>query len=165
MKRKEIYWLIGTIAFVLIMNFVLFGTDGFQSDTTLDLNIHDTYFVIANVHFVFLFAVLIFFGVYLVRTLKRSFENLTANLILMISTILLILVLIGIHSIVDALILQTSNWTIDPPLSARAPHPEIEPMESDFEILANALFLIQIVLLIFLTFCGFKTGRNYKQDG
>lgn len=147
------------------MNFVLFGTDGFKSDSILDLNIHDTYFVIANVHFVLLFSVLIFFGVYLFRTLKRNFKNLTANLILMISTILLILVLIGIDSIVDALIQQTSSWTIYPPLSAGENKTEIEPKESNFEILANVLFLIQILLLIFLTYCGFKTGRNYKQNG
>lgn len=165
MKRKEIYWLIGTIAFVLIMNFVLFGTDEFKSDSTLDLNIHDTYFVITNVHFVLLFSVLIFFGVYLFRTLKRNFKNLTANLILMISIILLILVLIGIDSIVDALIQQTSSWTIYPPLSAGENKTEIQPKESNFEILANVLFLIQILLLIFLTYCGFKTGRNYKQNG
>ena len=83
----------------------------------------------------------------------------------MISTILLILVLIGIDSIVDALIQQTSSWTIYPPLSAGENKTEIEPKESNFEILANVLFLIQILLLIFLTYCGFKTGRNYKQNG
>lgn len=146
------------------MNFVLFGNDGFKSDSTLNINIHDTYFVIANVHIMLLFSVQIFFGVYLFRTLKRNFKNLTANLILMVSTILLILVLIRIESIVDALIQQTSSWTIYPPLSAAENISEIEPNESDFKILANVLFLIQIVLLIFLTYCGFKTGRNYKQN-
>ena len=165
LKRKEIYWLTGTIAFVLIMNYAHFGTDGFKSYSNVDINIHDTYFVIANIHFVLLFSVLIFFGVYLFRTLKRNFKNLTANLILMISTILLILVLIRINSIVDALIQQTSSWTIYPPLSAGENKTEIEPKESNFEILANVLFLIQILLLIFLTYCGFKTGRNYKQKG
>lgn len=151
--------------FVLIMNFVVFGTDGFKSDSNVDINIHDTYFVIANIHFVLLFSVLILFGVYLFRTLKRNFKNLTANLILMISTILLILVLIGIDSIVDALIRQTSSWTIYPPLSAGQSIPEIEPKENNLEILSSALFLIQIISLIFLTYCGFKTGRNYKQNG
>ena len=164
LKRKEIYWLTGTIAFVLIMNFALFGTDGFKSDSNVDINIHDTYFVIANIHFVLLFSVLIFFGVYLFRTLRRNYKNLMANLILMISTILLILVFIGIDSIVEALIQQTSEWTIYPPLSAGKNIPEIEPKENSFEILSNVLFLIQILLLIFLTYCGFKTGRNYKQN-
>ena len=164
MKRKEIYWLFGPVAFVLIMIFVLFGSDGFKPDSTLDINIHDTYFVIAHIHFVLLFSILIFFGVYLFRTLRQNFKNLTANLILMISTILLILVLIGIDSIVDSLLQQTTSYTIYPPLSAGENQPEFDTKENDFTILASVLFFTEIVLLAFLAYCGFQTGRNYKQN-
>ncbi|WP_452225822.1 hypothetical protein [Lacinutrix cladophorae] len=164
MRKKEIFWLIGTTILVLILNTLIFGIDGLKSDSTLDINIHDTYFVIANFHFILLLAVLVFFGIYLVRTLRKNFKNLTANLILIISTILLILVLIGIDSILDAFIRQTTSWTIYPPLSAGEIEPEIEPKENNLEILSSVLFYTQILLLIFLAYCGFKTGRNYKRN-
>ena len=164
MRKKEIFWLIGTTILVLILNTLIFGIDGLKSDSTLDINIHDTYFVIANSHFIQLFGVLVFFGIYLVRTLRRNFKNLTANLILMISTILLILVLIGIDSILDAFIRQTTSWTIYPPLSPGEMKPDIEPKENNLGILSSLLFYTQIFLLVSLAFCGFKTGRNYKRN-
>ncbi len=141
------------------MDFALLGSDGFKSDSTLDLNIHDTYFVIAHVHFVVLFSVLIFFGIYFLRTLRRNFKNLTANLILIISTILLILILVNVSSIISSLS-QFSGSTEYPPLSGGM----IEHNGNEFGILSNILFIIQILLLILLTYCGFKTGRNYKQN-
>ncbi len=108
-----------------------------------------------------------FFGIYLVRTLRGNFKNLTANLILIISTILLIVILNGISAIVENFVQQTSGWTIYPPLSdgdgIEQMEQEVEPKESSFVILSSALFYIQIILLIFLAYCGFKTGLNYKR--
>jgi heme/copper-type cytochrome/quinol oxidase subunit 1 len=168
LRKKEIFWLIGTTILVLILNALIFGIDGLKSDSTLDINVHDTYFVIANFHFIFLLGVLVFFGIYLIRTLRRNFKNLTANLILMISTILLIIILNGISTIVDNFIQQTSGWTIYPPLSAgdgiKQIEQEIKPKENSFRILSSVLFYTQILLLIFLTYCGFKTGLNYKRN-
>ncbi|PNQ72161.1 hypothetical protein C1T31_12605 [Hanstruepera neustonica] len=164
MRKKEIFWLIGTTILVLILNTLIFGIDGLKSDSTLDINVHDTYFVIANFHFIILLGVVVFFGIYLIRTLRRNFKNLTSNLILMISTILLIIILNGISAIVENFIQQTSGWTIYPPLSAGdGIEQEIEPKENNFGILSSVLFYTQILLLIFLTFCGFKTGLNYKR--
>ena len=164
MKKKEIFWLIGTTVCVLILNTLIFGIDGLKTDSTLDINIHDTYFVIANFHFILLLTVLVFFGIYFVRTMRSKFKNLTANLILMISTILLILVLIGIDSILDTLIRQTTSWTIYPPLSAGEIEPETEPKENNLGIISSVIFFVQIFLLIFLAYSGFKTGRNYKRN-
>nr|WP_299072889.1 hypothetical protein [uncultured Allomuricauda sp.] len=166
-KKKEIFWLIGTIMLVLILNTLIFGIDGLKSDSTLDINVHDTYFVIANFHFIILLGVLVFFGIYLIRTLRGNFKNLTANLILIISTTLLIIILNGISTIVENFVQQTSGWTIYPPLSAgeglEQIEQEIESKDNNFGILSSILFYMQILLLIFLTFCGFKTGLNYKR--
>ena len=167
MSKKETFWLIGTIILVLILNTLIFGIDGLKPNSTLDINVHDTYFVIANFYFILLLGALIFFGVYFIRTLRRNFKNLTANLILMISIILLIIILNGISTIVENFIRQSSGWTIHPPLSAGEGlaqiEQEIEPTKNNFRILLNILFYIQILLLIFLAFCGFKTGLNYKR--
>ncbi|WP_430965323.1 hypothetical protein [Spongiimicrobium sp. 2-473A-2-J] len=167
MRRKEIYWLLGTITLVLILNLAIFGIDGFKTDSTFSLNVHDTYYVVENIQFLFPLFVLMFFCVYSIRTLGRNFKNLTANLILMIVTILLILVITGLNSIVDSLVQQTSGWTTYPPLSSEEIVSEIEPgvkpYENNFGVFSNAMLIIHIVLLILLGYCGFKTGLNYKR--
>ena len=164
MRKKELFWFISTTILVLILNTLIFGIDGLNADATLDINIHDTYFVIPNFHFIILLGVLVFFVVYLVRTLHRNFKNLTANLILMIATLLLILVLIGFDSILDAFIRQTTSWSIYPPLSAGEVEPDFKPKETNLSVLSSVLFFTKILLLIFLAFCGFKTGQNYKRN-
>ncbi len=163
-RKKELYWFFGTLVLILILNFAFFGSNAFSADTTVDLNIHDTYFVIANIHFVLLLSVFLFFGIYLIRTLLRNCKNLTANIILMISIILLILFFTATNSVIAVLIQQSAGWTIYPPLSAGAIEHEIKPDESYLGVLKNVIYGIQILLLILLIFCGFKTGRNYKQS-
>lgn len=151
--------------FMLILNTLMFGIDGLKTNATIDINIHDTYFVIENIHFILFLAVFVFFVIYLIRALCRNFKNLTANLILMISTILLILVFMGINSILEVFIQQTSGWTIYPPLSGGEIESTVQSDKnnsSGLDILSNLLFYTQIILLVFLTYCGFKTGRNYK---
>jgi hypothetical protein len=76
----------------------------------------------------------------------------------------LILVLIRINSILDAIIRQTASSTIYPPLSAGEIEPKMEPKGNNFGILSSLVFYTQILLLIFLAYCGFKTGRNYKRN-
>ncbi|MEO1029945.1 MAG: hypothetical protein AAFX55_00990 [Bacteroidota bacterium] len=164
MKTKEIYWLFGTTAFIPILNLIFYGIDGFTSEAVIDINVHDTYYVISNFHFMLILGVLVFFGVYLLRTLIHKFKNLTANLILMISIILLSIVLTGISTMLDGLIEQTSHWTVYPPSSVENHVPDIEPRASNLSILAPVLFYIQILLLVFLAYSGFKTGRNYKSN-
>ncbi|WP_435623576.1 hypothetical protein [Flagellimonas sp.] len=90
----------------------------------------------------------------------------TANLILIVSTILLIIFFTGLNSIIDSILLQHSGWTIYPPLSTEVESPEIEEeigqIENIFEIFSKITLATQILLLILLAFCGFKTGLNYK---
>lgn len=69
------------------------------------------------------------------------------------------------NSILELFIQQTSGWTIYPPLSAGEIESTVQSEENNstgLGILSNILFYTQIILLIFLTYCGFKTGRNYK---
>ena len=153
LKRKEIYWLIGTIGLVLILTLIIFGIDGFKTDSTFDINIHDTYFVIANFHFIPLIFIFTFFIVYLIRTIRGNFKNITANLILMIVTILFVLVLGKTIGILDFFGGSPNNETITQNKS---------PVGDLLSILSKVIFAFQIGLLILLAYCGFKTGRNYN---
>lgn len=157
MKRKEIIWLIGTIIFVLLVHFAIFGMNGLQTDATLDINIYDTYLVISSSHFMLLSTVLIFFGIYLVRMLRRNFKNLTANLMFMIANILMILLCVHIIKIIGS-VTEIPSTTEHSPLNDG-----IENRTGNrFEIFSNTLFITQILLLALLSYSGFKTGVNYK---
>ncbi|MDO1512377.1 hypothetical protein Q2T41_06880 [Maribacter confluentis] len=155
MRKKEIYWLVGTIGLVLILTLTLFGLDGFKTDSTLDINIHDTYFVIANFHFVTLLFVFTFFVVYLLRTIRRNFKNTTANFILIMVTILLVLIIGKTIGMLDFFSLPSDDGTYVQ---------DNNPVGQIMRILSKILFGFQIGLLCLLAYCGFKTGRNYNSE-
>lgn len=158
LKKKETFWLIGTISFVLILIIGIFGIDGLKSDAVTDINVHDTYYVIANIHLIIPLISLTFFGVYLIRMFHLNFKNLTANLIFMISDITLILIFTFLISLVNS-IREISGSTEYPPLSGGI-------VENDGNGWNNAyyiLLVIQLILMILLTISGIKTGLNYKR--
>ena len=163
MITKEFLWLAGTLSAVFVLSIVLFGFEGFSTNTSLDINLYDTYYVVPNQHFVSLISVLCFFAVYLVRGFIGKFKNAVVNVVLMISTILMIVVLMGIYTYVETLI-QQSGWTIYPPLSTLAIEPEVNTDHSYLEILSNGLFFIIVIKLFFLSFVGFKTGEIYVKS-
>lgn len=163
MRKKELIWLAGTLVFILIINLTIFGIEGLKDSSTVDFNVYDTYFVIANIHVILLVAVLIIFLVYLIRVLSRRFRNLTANLILMISTILLILVSLGISSIIESLMEDTTGWTVYPPVGTGAASSESEMAHNNLTFLSQFLFYSQLALLIFLMYCGYRSNRSYQR--
>ncbi|WP_158657128.1 hypothetical protein [Maribacter cobaltidurans] len=153
MNRKEIYWLIGTIGLFIFLIFAILGLDGFKTDSTLEINIHDTYFIIANFHFVALIFVFTFFVVYLLRTIRRKFKNITANLILMMVTVAFILVLGKTIGILDFFSVPSDNKTFVQ---------EKNPVGQVMRIFSIIFLGLQIALLILLAYCGFETGRNHN---
>ncbi|GGI56881.1 hypothetical protein GCM10011444_11900 [Winogradskyella haliclonae] len=158
MKKKETFWLIGTTSFVLILILWIFGISGLKSDSVTDINVHDTYYVIANIHLIVLIVTLIFFGVYLIRMLRRNFKNLTANLIFMISDITLILIFTFLISLVNS-IREIPDSTEYPPLSGGI----VENAGNGWNNAYYILLIIQLILIILLTISGIKTGMNYKR--
>ena len=142
---------------MLILIFWAFGIDGLKSESVTDINVHDTYYVIANIHLIILMVTLIFFGVYLIRMLRRNFKNLTANLIFMISDISLILIFTFLISLVNS-IREIPSSTEYPPLSGGV----VENAENGWNNAYYILLIIQLILIILLTISGIKTGRNYN---
>jgi heme/copper-type cytochrome/quinol oxidase subunit 1 len=158
LKKKEILWLIGTIAFIVSLSIALFGINGLTSESTLDINVHDTYFVVLNFHVILLLSVLIFFSVYLLRMLRRNFKNLTANIIFIVACIFIIFTLNTLITMVNSFA-QFSGTTEYPPLSGGS----VEEITKGFGVLQIVLSIVQILLLILLAYSGFKTGLNFKQ--
>lgn len=136
MKKRELFWILGTVTAVILTQFRLFGKQGFVMDGTVDTNVHDTYLIFPSYNIFLLLVSLFFFVVYLGRILRRGFKNKTVNLILIIAAIVLIVMVNGIHFILESLLLNT---------------------------LSTVLFYIQIVLLVVLAFIGFKTGQYHRK--
>jgi len=130
----------------LIFNLLIFGIDSLLADSTLDINIHDTYFVIANFYLILILGVLVFFCLYLSRAILEKFKNLTANLILIISTIVLILILNRISTIFENFFFQNSGWTIKPPINSGK---GLEQFEHEFESNNNNFGIISSVFFIY----------------
>ncbi|MGW9686349.1 hypothetical protein [Flagellimonas sp. 2504JD1-5] len=156
MTKRELYWFLGTLGLVFLITVLLFGLDGFDPDATFDINIHDTYLVISKVQFTLLIPVFVFFTIYLYRTFRNGFKNLTMNIIAMVATIVMLLVLDGFVSFMDALI--TPYDPMERELLSRASY----PVERMMSVLLTMIKVFQVVLLVFLGYCGFKAGRNYQ---
>ncbi len=138
-----------------------FGPSGFRNfDLTgeTDINVHDTYYVIPTIHLFILITTLIFFGVYLIRMLRRNFKNLTANLIFMISNITLILIFTFLISLVNS-IREIPGSTEYPPLSGGI----VENAGNGWNNAYYILLGIQLILIILLSISGIKTGLNNKR--
>lgn len=162
MNKKEIFWILGITAVILSIYILTFGIQGFKGSTTLDINVHDTYFLISNFHFIVLLSIISFFIIYFIRALKWRFKNLTVNVVLMISIILLIIVLTETYSFIDNVVQENSGWTIYPPLSASDIKVEDKVEVKSFYNSSIIVLCLQTFLLLFLTFLGFKIGRNYN---
>lgn len=136
MKTKEIYWPFGISFLIVILYIFTFGLDGLLSNTLLDINIHDTYYVISQTHLLLLIFILIFWLVYLVRMLVNRFQKLMINLIFMIANSFLIFILVRFSS-----------------------------MSDQFGSLVFNIGLVTIVFLIsLLGLAAFKTGQAYQKS-
>ena len=150
MRKKETFWLIETISFLLILIIGIFGIEGLKSDAITDINVHDTYYVITNIHLIIPIITLTFFSVYLVRMLRWNFKNLIANLIFMISDITMILIFTFLISLASSL-REIPETTIYPPLSG------IHNIEQTGNGWNNAYYILFSILM-----SGVITGLNYK---
>ncbi|GAA4272706.1 hypothetical protein U6A24_08125 [Aquimarina gracilis] len=153
-KKKEAIWAFATAIFIVLFNFSFFGLDSFSKNGTIDINIHDTYFVISKFYFFILFAVYIFFWVYLVRILRKKFKNLAANIGFMISTILVIITNMYCLSFLNAFGANNKknhNIIVN------------NPVQDFIDILFYIFLISQLFLLVFLVYCGYKTGVNQQK--
>ncbi|MAZ28546.1 MAG: hypothetical protein CL868_15910 [Cytophagaceae bacterium] len=91
MKIKEIIWFTSVLMLGLIITVVFFGFDDLISNASIDLNIHDTYFVMEGLSFLLMLITLLFFWIYLIRMLVVNFKILTVNIVFLLSAILILL--------------------------------------------------------------------------
>ncbi len=162
MIKKELLWFLGTLGLSISLSALFFGWEGFSPDSLMDINIHDTYYVIPSQGILYSFSAFVVFLVYFVKSWVLKFENIPSNSILMLFTILLFLVFL----LLNLSLLEKTN-------SSNLPDALLEHFNSIkenrnswefYEILDIILKTYQVFLLTVLVFTGFKTFKKVKAN-
>lgn len=154
--KKEIIWIL--ILLILVGSFIGWGFAVSDNDTVLDINIHDTYFVIKYSEISIVLGILIFWIACLIRMLYYRINNVIGNIVFLIANSCQILIFIYLLTFLNALI-QMTAVTDYPPLSA----PDEIHSDKLPKTLFNVTAIIIIVLGIFELFILYYTLRNYKR--
>lgn len=153
MKKKELYWLVGTLLVAVIINVFLFGIGVLQLTGSFDINVHDTYFVISNSHLLLLTAAWVFFWVYLVRMLLSKFRNITANSIFIINGVFCIIILSLVIKPLNEYALSTGAGAHNLPIN--------EGILNGFSL---ALSITRIIIIGLVVFAMMKTRKQYIKN-
>ena len=156
MKNKyfaEILWFCTPFLMVL----VLLKFD-ISEESTIDINIHDTYCVMRNIDILYTLSILSGFIIMLIRLLISGFKNNLRNvnfLIYAFAFILLWTLFISLHDMLS----NQGGWTIHPP-SSGMPDNAIKFEEKPFLIDSFYLYIILAIAILLVIFTGYKTGLN-----
>jgi len=157
-STKEIIWPIVLIIISYLTYDPYLQFLNSKGKSTIDINIHDTYFVIESLNILFLITALLFFIVYSIRIVISRFKNITINGMFLFSNLLMIIVMSYIIKISRLLIVE-AGWTIYPPPSANIQIHE----DNSIKNLPYICIWIQIFLVITLILVAAKTVINIKK--
>lgn len=153
---KGIPWVLLSIILGFIFSFI-FGINLLKSDSTFDINIYDTYFVLEGIWFFYFFTFFFLSLIYVFRNIHQKFKNYYSFWILTISGILLVFILSKAIAIIGRLFISDFN------------NPTKILTEIDQEILSiwsylsNIFHSLQILVVSTLLFTSYKTGLNSRK--
>lgn len=152
---KECLWAAALVLIPIVLVYMNSTADG----ATIDINIHDTYFVMDSIALCAIISVCLWFPVYLIRVLVARFGSLPMNIGFMTACFCTALLLTSLISYIEAV--AAPGWTIYPPLSAL---PQEIP-DSDSEPLINTcyLLLLQAILILLIAYTAYRIGKNQKR--
>jgi hypothetical protein len=156
---RESLWLVGLALITVLLIHRAFSDSIKGIFGQIDIQLHDTYFVIDALQvWVFVFFNLAFW-VYLLKTSVSGFKNQSSNWILFFVSVLLVLITGWVIRMVG-IIESRSSWNIIPPDGLA----EGTPVITDFTYwkVNNYLVFYQFLQTLVLAFCGFKIGRQHK---
>lgn len=163
MKPKLIAKEIGVLLSIFILSwFTIYKITASRNlfNPILDINFHDTYFVIHGLSLAVPLFLIIITSLYLIREAFFLYRRRLQNLILLFSTFLLNLYLLRLIQFFSAfLATQTLGWSIYPPLSTL---PKAHPRPSQSENIFNVLTYIPIPFMLILVIVAILVGKNWK---
>ena len=157
----ELIWLTVSLGLTLLLSLFLFGRN-FLSDT-IDIHLHDTYFVIKSLYILLPIFFLVTFIVYLIKEFRNSFRRTLPNWILIIIGLTLVIALTLLIKAFSQLFM--GGWTLYPPLSALGPDkvPELT-QDPVTKFLTNIFTVLQILVLAMLLFVAFRWGTQKRNE-
>lgn len=153
MKKKELYWLFGSLVGAVILSILFFGVKVLQLTDSSTFNIHDTYFQISNSHLFMSTAGCVFFAVYLLRMLRSRYRNITANIVFILSGLFCIMILSLIIKPLHEYALSTGAGAHNLPIN--------EDILNGFSL---ALSIIRIGIIVFVVLAMIKTRKKYIKN-
>ncbi|MBP4137556.1 hypothetical protein [Flavobacterium geliluteum] len=153
---KEIIWSV----VLLIISYLAYNPNLVfpNKETTVDINIHDTYFVIESTNILILTILFVFFFTYLVRMIITRFRIITINSIFLLSNLLMIVLIAQVIKIIKIFTIE-AGITIYPPLSAP---PQIH-RDNAFETLFYFFVIAEIIVVATFIFSSLKTIAILKR--
>jgi heme/copper-type cytochrome/quinol oxidase subunit 1 len=158
---SEVIWLTVSLGLTLLLSLFLFGKN-FLSDT-VDIHLHDTYFVIAPFHILLPIFFLVTFIVYFIKEFRNSYRRTLQNWILIIIGLTLVIALTFLIKTFSQFF--TGGWTLYPPLSALGPDkvPEL-PQDPETKFITNFFTVVQVLVLTMLLFVTFRWGTQMRNE-
>lgn len=159
----ELLWLaVAFIIALLICRFVFFWD--FERGT-LDIHLHDTYFVFTAATIIVPVFLLVTFTLYFIKETRKRFGRTPPNIVLFVAGLLSIILLAFVNKEFIKLGMSTSGgWAMYPPLSAL---PQVEQGNVELDpfatVVTNAMTVLQIIITVALLYAAFHWGRRTKQ--
>lgn len=153
-SKKEFLWFLGAVLTSFLTLVLIFGIDGFKADETIDINIHDTYFVFSNTPFFWFLGALIFFVIYFFRMIRGKFKNVFVGILVLLFCLGLILLLSKIIYVVDSLLQSTIGF------QESGGDKEISPVTKILSAFTNVLFVIKVLFLLILSYSAYRIGKT-----
>lgn len=159
----ELSWTLLALVFAFLVSYFL-GIDLFSEDSTFDLNIYDTYFVISDVYVLCFFFFLLLFLIYLTRNFINEFKSFPAYLVSIISAAALIIFFTCIYSFIGFTQTSFLHSSFDPESTSGgfATNLPADIMEhsSFWRNTSTLTLLLQIAILIYIIFASYCYGRR-----
>jgi heme/copper-type cytochrome/quinol oxidase subunit 1 len=157
----EVIWLTVSLGLTLLLSLFLFGKN-FLSDT-VDIHLHDTYFVVAPFHILLPIFFLVTFIVFFIKEFRNSYRRTLPNWILVIIGLTLVIALTFLVKTFSQFF--TGGWTLYPPLSALGPDkvPELT-QDPATKFITNFFTVVQVIVLAMLLFVAFRWGTQKRNE-
>ncbi len=157
---REFFWLMMSFLATLIFAGILFRMN-FKH--TIDVHLHDTYFVFSKLSLMMAFFLVVSFVVFMIKEKRNSFSETFPNwIILIVGCVLVFDIGLLITQISPYAKVIVSGYTIYPPLSGL---PGGEPLPAFTEniaskVLTNSLILFQSLVILLLLYFTYKWGKR-----
>ena len=151
--KKEILWILASLLIAIISSLLL----GFDGNSSIDINIHDTYFVLERWTVITLLFCLSLSIIFVVRCFAFRFRRIPANVILLMALAGLVYIFWILSNLFSGL---NSGWTVYPPLSSIPG--EGQPEREVFSQLPMAVDITLVLLNMGLMTVAYVTGLKMK---